>query len=139
MSFDLTTKIPTTNTAAFMMGVLSVLPYLFPAIVSLRENPTLDLYNYIDLQTRLLYLPISFGILSIILCGTMNTLFTYQMRTYWILGFLIGLIYSFIDMYDNYYTNAYGLNSYWTLFIMNMVIYMFFYGVILNFMFSNVK
>lgn len=139
MSFKLNSKIPNDNLAAFVIGILSVIPSLIPTALSVKTNPTYEMYRMADFETKTMILPIGFGLLHIILFFIMNKLFNPAMRTYWLLGFIIGLIYSFMGMMGDYAKKVYGIKSYWTLFLGGQCMYLLFYGIIVNYIFSNMS
>jgi len=139
MSFYVNAKLVDNNSMAFVIGALSVLPYLFPTMVSLNATPEYNLYRYVDLETRLLYLPIACGILHIILFNVITKMFTPSMRTYWVLGMIVGLIYASYDLYNEYYSNVYGFKNVWSLYLMDQIVFLIFYGVIINYLFIGVR
>jgi hypothetical protein len=138
MSYNLSSKIPNNYATAFVIGVLSALPAMTPSALSLKLDPTYELYRMANLETKILMLPIGFGIMHIFLFYIMNNIFTSQMRTYWMLGFIIGLIYPTLHIMSDYSQNVYGLNSNWTLYITSQCMFLLFYGFVINFLFSSI-
>lgn len=139
MSYKFNSRITDSNVHAFIIGLVSTLPYLFPSLISLRANPSFELYNLANLENKLLYLPVCFGLLHIFLFNIFNKIFTSQSRTYWLFGIIIGLIWASVDYYNNYYQDMYGFKNYFTIYIFWQIISFGFYGIFINYMFSNIK
>ena len=130
-------KLSTNPLFAFIIGVLSSFPSLAPTPLSLIQNPSMELYKRASLESKLLSIPIMYGILHIVLFFIINNFFPIYLNNYWTLGLIIGLIYPTLGTVTNYAKDVYGTKSTLGLYMKGMVMYLFVYGIIFNFVAKN--
>ncbi len=137
-NYKLDSKLPTNLIAAFVIGVLSSYPSILPTTYALRKNPSYDLYKKAHLENMQQQLPLVYGILHVILFYFINNFLPENLRTYWLLGFIIGLIYPTLGTLGDHPRQVYGLTSVPKLYFSAQLMYLFFYGVVINFIFTNI-
>lgn len=123
---------------AFVIGMLSAYPTFLPTAFSLKANPEYPLYRRADIETKLIWFPLGFGILHVVIFFLINNFFPPEMQTYWILGFIIGLIYPTLATVGDYAKDVYGVRNYVSLYIGAQILYLAFYGLGINFLFTNI-
>ncbi len=123
---------------AFVIGVLSSLPSLAPTALSLKASKKLDLYHEADLESKLLWIPIAYGFLLVAVIGIINNFFPEYLRSYWFLGFIMALIFPTLGTIGDYAKRIYGIESYWNLYFNAQVMYLIFYGIVINFIANNI-
>ncbi len=116
----------------FIIGVLSAFPSLAPTAISLIYKP--ELLSEAGLENKMLWLPIFYGFLSIIVFTLVNTLFPKYLQKYWMIGIIIGLIYPSLGTIGNHAKKIYGIENYWTLYINAQIMYITLYGIIFYYM-----
>ncbi len=116
----------------FVIGILSAFPSLAPTAISLLYKP--ELLEEAGLHDKVLWLPIFYGFLSIIVFTLVNILFPKELQKYWVIGIIIGLIYPTLGTIGDHAKKIYGIQSYWTLYINAQIMYIFLYGVVFYYM-----
>ena len=139
MNYNLLATIPNNHIAAFVIGMLSAFPSLMPTALSLKANPSYDLYKTAGFEDMFMTVPIFYGLLHVVLFYIVNTFFPPKFRIYWIIGFIIGLIYpSLGSILSDHAQKVYGTTSRLSLFTNAQLLYLPFYGIIINFIMSNI-
>ena len=129
----------TTNwIAAFVIGLLSAFPSLAPTALSLKAKKECELYQKADFETKYLWVPIAYGFLLTIVVWLINTLLPKNLRNYWVLGFIMALIFPTLGTIGDYAKKIYGIESYWSLYFNAQIMYLSFYGLVINYIFSNI-
>ncbi len=126
------TQLSTNPIFAFIIGVLSTFPSLTPTALNLLNRPSIDLYKRANLESKLITIPIYYGILHIVLFFLINTFLPISFRNYWTLGFIVGIIYPTLGTVTGYARDVYGTTSTLILYIKGIAMYLFIYGIIFN-------
>ena len=126
--------LPSNLVLQFIIGMLSAFPSLAPTALSLKYYPkTLNLYTMADLETKLLWIPFFYGLVSIIVFAVVK-LFPVQFQNFWTIGFIIGLIYPTLGTIDNYAKKIYKIKNYTNLYLNAQLLYLPLYGIVFYYM-----
>lgn len=131
-------------TLAFIIGLLSAFPSLAPTAQSLNKakqedkKDLKDFYIKADLENKVLFLPIIYGILSIAIFYIVNRFFPSKYKRYWVIGIIIGLIYPTLGWINKLPQEIYGVTNKMKFYLSAQVMYITFYGIIIAFMMSKI-
>jgi hypothetical protein len=117
---------------SFLIGFLSAYPSILPTIISLKKNPTCDLYNKAKLEDMSLYLPFFYGILHVILIWIIVNALPKAYQTYWFLGVIIGLFYPTLGTISGHAKKIYGIESTFMLYLGAQFMYQSFYVIMMG-------
>jgi hypothetical protein len=137
MNYNIAQAIPENYVLAFVIGLLSVFPSLAPTALALKENPTCELYQTAKLENMFLEIPAFYGALHVAIFLIMFSLLPHNMRNYWVLGFIVALIYPSLGTITGHAKKVYGIESTQKLYLSAQVMYLLFYGVVVNFLVTN--
>ncbi len=132
------TKLSTNPVFAFVIGALSAIPSLTPTALNLIDRPSLDLYKRAGLESKILSIPFYYGILHIILFFIINTFLPNKFHNYWTLGLIIGILYPTFGTVTGYARDVYGTTSTLMLYVKGILMYLFIYGIIFNWIASKI-
>jgi len=144
MNYSLTTPITKNYILAFLIGFASSYPSLMPTALSLiknkgsGDNSQCNLYKIADFETKFMYIPIIYGILSVVIFLVINNFFPGWLNNYWTVGFIIALIYPSIGYFSQHAQKVYGIKSAPKLYLGAQAMYLTFYGLIINYLINNI-
>ena len=78
---------------AFVIGLLSFFPSMVPTALSIKKTPSYEMYNKAKLENKMLYLPIIYGLLNVLVFYLVSRVLPSQYQRYWVIGAIFGLIY----------------------------------------------
>lgn len=136
--YDPHAKLPSNYTIAFLIGFISAYPSLMPTVLSIKANPTWDMYKTANLEGMFSSIPIFYGFLHIVIFFMINKFVPKQFRTYWLLGFIIGLLYPTFGTISGHAKKVYGTKNTAKLYMGGQLLYLPFYGIIVNYLFNNI-
>jgi hypothetical protein len=139
MNYSLTEQLPDNMVTSFVIGFMSAYPSIMPTILSLKDNPSCELYKTAGLEDMSLQLPFFYGFLHVFLIYIINYIVNPEYRTYWLLGFIIGLIYPTFGTISGHAKKVYGIKSTPKLYLSAQALYLVFYGLIMNWLMSNMS
>lgn len=139
MNYNLLQPLPKNYTLAFVIGLLSVLPSLAPTALSLQENPSCDLYQKAKLEDMFMQIPLFYGVLHMIIFMVIHSYLPENLRNYWVLGFIIALIYPTLGTIGGHAKKVYGIESTPKLYVSAQIMYLTFYGLIINYLATNMR
>nr|QBK88398.1 MAG: hypothetical protein LCMiAC01_00620 [Mimivirus LCMiAC01] len=138
----MTTQLSSNPLFAFLIGVLSFFPSIMPSIYYLIKRPSLDLYRKATLENKIYQMPIAYGILHIILFFLINKFMPEGYQNYLVLGVIIGLIYPTLGTVTKHARDVYGREdtpkNILSLYVSALILYVFVYGVIFNYIAKNI-
>ena len=138
MKFDINSPITSNPILAFVIGLLAVFPSMAPTALSLKAKPELEMYRKADFETKFLWIPVGYGFLSMAIFYFANLLLPKGWRTYWVIGIIMGLIYPTFGTVGGYAKKVYGITSTPMLYVNAQIMYIIFYGLIINFIATNI-
>ncbi len=115
----------------FIIGILASLVSLLPTSFALQKNPTIKLYQRVKLEKQIIYLPILYGILAIIIFYVVNNYFPVYLQNYWIVGLISGLVYATIKAINKEALEVYNVSNK-KMFIIDSIFYPVLYGLIFS-------
>ncbi len=113
----------------FIFGILASIVSLIPTANALKKNPTLELYRRAQLEKQLLYLPILYGILALIIFYIVNNYFPKLLQNYWMVGLLSGLTYATIKAINKEAVEVYQVPNL-KMFQIDVIFYPLLYGIV---------
>ena len=123
----------------FLIGVITFFPSIFPTLLALKRKPTLKWYNYAKLEDKIMWMPILYGFINLIVFTIVIKFFPKSLRKYWILGIIFGMIYPTLGTINNYAKKMYDLDNYYGLYLKAQIMYIIYYGLIISFIVSRIK
>ena len=138
MSFELFNPVTNNWVTMFVIGALTTFPSMAPTALALKEKKNYKLYRRADLESKLLYVPIVYGIMSIIFFYLFNSYIPQEYNNYFVLGFLFALVYPTLGTVTGYAKEIYGTKSIPKLYLGAQVMYIIWYGLIMNLMVQNI-
>lgn len=124
---------------AFVIGVLSVVPSLAPSVNAINKNKkSCDILKKAKLEDKVLTLPLIYGIISVIVFFLVNKLAPQELRKYWFIGFIIGIIYPTMGWLSGLPQNVYGVKNPVKLYASAQILYLIFYGIIIAWVAANI-
>ena len=116
---------------AALIGVLATFASIMPSAIALRRNDSHDLYKYIEMENKVWKMPLFYAGLNAFAFYIVNTFFPKNLKRYWMIGILLGLVYPTLGTIGDYAKKAYGIKSYYALYASAQVMYGLFYGVVI--------
>ena len=136
--FNIYAKLPNNLIIAFLIGLSSAYPSLLPTIISLKKDDSCEMYTKAKLEDMLLYIPIFYGLLHIFLFFIINKSFPNNLKTFWVLGIIIGILYPTFGTITGHAKEVYGIKETWKLYLYAQILYIIFYALIVNSFVSNI-
>ena len=112
----------------FIFGILASLVSLIPTANALKRTPTLKLYRRAQLEKQVLYLPISYVILALIIFYIVNNYFPKFLQNYWVVGLLSGLTYATIKTINKEAIEVYQVSNL-KMYQIDVIFYPLLYGI----------
>ncbi len=142
MNYNIVQTLPNNYIIAFLIGMLSAYPSLMPTALSLKEaslkdHTSCDLYKEAHMEDMFIQLPIMYGVLHVVLFFLILNLVPKSWQTYWLLGFIIAIIYPTLGTIGGHAKRVYGINSTPKLYMGAQILYLIFYGIIVNYLVNN--
>ena len=117
----------------FIFGILTSIVSLSPtAIALIKRKPSLKLYQRTRLENQILYLPILYGIIALIIFYIINNYFPENLQNYWIAGLLSGLTYATIKAINKEAIDIYQVSNL-KMFQIDVVFYPMLYGILFQY------
>ena len=113
----------------FIFGILASIVSLIPTANALKKTPTLKLYHRAQLEKQVLYLPILYGILALIIFYIVNSYFPEYLQNYWVIGLLSGLTYATIKAINKEAIEVYQVSNL-KMFQIDVIFYPLLYGIV---------
>nr|QBK88397.1 MAG: hypothetical protein LCMiAC01_00610 [Mimivirus LCMiAC01] len=113
----------------FILGILASLASLYPTGKALQQNPSLKLYRRAKLEWQIIYLPILYGILALIIFYLVNNYFPKYLQNYWMVGLISGLLYATIKAINKEAIEVYHVANI-KMFLIDSIFYPVLYGIV---------
>ena len=117
----------------FILGVLASIVSMYPTGSALQKNPSLKLYNRAKLEWIIIYLPILYGILALVIFYLINNYFPKYLQNYWMVGLISGLSYATIKAINREAVEVYNVSNK-LMFMIDSVFYPALYGIVFQYM-----
>jgi len=116
----------------FIFGVLASIVSLLPTISALKKRPSLKLYHRAQIEKQILYLPILYGVIALVIFYIINNYFPENFQNYWMAGLLSGLTYATIKMINKEAVEVYQIENL-KMFKIDVIFYPMLYGIVFQY------
>ena len=109
-----------------------------PTALSIKKDPSLEMYKKAGLEDKMLYLPLFYGLLSVVVFFLASRLLPLAWQKYWIIGIFFGLIYPTLGVISKLPQKVYGTTNYFLFYLSAILLYTFFYGIVIAWTVENI-
>ncbi len=113
----------------FIFGILASIASLYPTGAALKRDPSLKLYHRAQLEKQIMYLPILYGIIALVIFYVINNFFPENLQNYWVAGLLSGLTYATIKAIGKEAVDVYQVSNL-KMFQIDVIFYPMLYGIL---------